>query len=535
MAMKPALDKLTLVLAASFAGRGIPIRVNSLQPGAFMTEELSEIDRAMSQVKLIPWESVRSYRVNIWIQAIKVRVGPQGVKAKWPYVELRQVEENPMSGESTFFDYVGPNPVNVWTAPEEWEVLKSSDFPFDIRIPESIPPTLTLEGCGFTDLVAQGRIKYGLIWVSFLASYSDRVVGRLPLCWRQVRQARSLSIALACVQASSSTLSCREPMSIRYYYLRSGLQKKDSFFGNCQQTHTRSASKADPFLANVLLEAERRYGARLAQEGIDKLSIFCGWHRSRKNSRYHYTIQGYNAAGWMAFTVEMEVANQGRVFPYGQTEWNDWLARTGGNPAKLRAKDFFEPVDHVEAGISWEGSTTGVEILSTPSYPTLGPAPNHPADNLVTRGYTIIIQNSFTTEKGDYLPSPDTTIHLYVFKVPASTLVGVLPIMGMHKYAVQHDYTAEQHEWMAHQGALFEGAVQDNHTIGLTLPVAQLKELSTLYIMGLKNQWLVHGMRPEGWSEELVLAKLDYLEDMVVTLWKLQWVFVVERADSTEN
>ncbi|KAK0196464.1 hypothetical protein F5146DRAFT_4067 [Armillaria mellea] len=78
--------------------------------------------------------------------AIEVRVGPQGVKAKWLRVELRKVEQIPMTGENTFFDYVGPSPVNVWTATEEWEVLKSSDFPFDIRIPESIPPTLTLEG-----------------------------------------------------------------------------------------------------------------------------------------------------------------------------------------------------------------------------------------------------------------------------------------------------------------------------------------------------------------------------------------------------
>ncbi|PBK93290.1 hypothetical protein ARMGADRAFT_1063369 [Armillaria gallica] len=87
--------------------------------------------------------------------AIEVRVGPQGVKAKWLRVELRKVEQIPMTGENTFFDYVGPSPVNVWTATEEWEVLKSSDFPFDIRIPESIPPTLTLEG--------RVGIKYELI------------------------------------------------------------------------------------------------------------------------------------------------------------------------------------------------------------------------------------------------------------------------------------------------------------------------------------------------------------------------------------
>ncbi|KAK0442292.1 short-chain dehydrogenase [Desarmillaria tabescens] len=35
---KAALDKLTLVLATSFAGRGIPIRVNALQPGVFASQ-----------------------------------------------------------------------------------------------------------------------------------------------------------------------------------------------------------------------------------------------------------------------------------------------------------------------------------------------------------------------------------------------------------------------------------------------------------------------------------------------------------------
>ncbi|KAK0227922.1 hypothetical protein IW262DRAFT_1455106 [Armillaria fumosa] len=135
------------------------------------------------------------------------------------------------------------------------------------------------------------------------------------------------------------------------------------------------------------------------------------------------------------------------------------------------------------------------------------------------------------------------------------TLHGVLPMMGMHEYAVQHDYTAEQREWMAHQGPLFERAVQDNCVLIFLVrlfddwfdqwpitddrsdaAVVQLKvELSTLYIMGLKNQWVVHGMRPEGWTEELVITKLDYLEDMVVTLWELRRVFVVEMADSTGN
>ncbi len=35
---KAALDKLTLVLGMSFAERGIPIRVNALQPGFFASQ-----------------------------------------------------------------------------------------------------------------------------------------------------------------------------------------------------------------------------------------------------------------------------------------------------------------------------------------------------------------------------------------------------------------------------------------------------------------------------------------------------------------
>ncbi|SJL11674.1 related to tropinone reductase [Armillaria ostoyae] len=58
---KAALDKLTLVLATSFAGRGIPIRVNALQPGLFASEmvppELLEVIKTQllpGQVALIP-------------------------------------------------------------------------------------------------------------------------------------------------------------------------------------------------------------------------------------------------------------------------------------------------------------------------------------------------------------------------------------------------------------------------------------------------------------------------------------------------
>ncbi|KAG7440266.1 NAD(P)-binding protein [Guyanagaster necrorhizus] len=38
---KAALDKLTLILGASFARTGVPIRVNALEPGAFASEKLS--------------------------------------------------------------------------------------------------------------------------------------------------------------------------------------------------------------------------------------------------------------------------------------------------------------------------------------------------------------------------------------------------------------------------------------------------------------------------------------------------------------
>ncbi|KAK0186930.1 hypothetical protein F5146DRAFT_1003923 [Armillaria mellea] len=120
------------------------------------------------------------------------------------------------------------------------------------------------------------------------------------------------------------------------------------------------------------------------------------------------------------------------------------------------------------------------------------------------------------------------------------TLLGMLSIMGMHDYTIQHDYTAEQREWMAHQEAPFEIAIQDNHVLTFfrqlfeewfdqwpitddwsDAAVGQLKEIMTLYIMGLTHQWVEHGLHPDRWMEEFVVAKLDYLENMVVTLWEL--------------
>jgi hypothetical protein len=104
-------------------------------------------------------------------QAIEVRAGQQGVKAKWVRIELRKVEVLPGGGQAgTFYDYVGQSPVSLWTGPEgEYGLLRpvrpffflpgphptlifsmtmQQDFPFYIRIPESLPPTIALEKGG---------------------------------------------------------------------------------------------------------------------------------------------------------------------------------------------------------------------------------------------------------------------------------------------------------------------------------------------------------------------------------------------------
>ncbi|KAK0468532.1 hypothetical protein IW261DRAFT_1426359 [Armillaria novae-zelandiae] len=100
-------------------------------------------------------------------------------------------------------------------------------------------------------------------------------------------------------------------MVIKLYYIAVGLQTRDAFFGNMKQIHPRSPNLVDKFLAKVLLEAERR-------------------------------------SGWMAVMLEMEVANQGMVYTYHASDWNYWMARSGG----LRHKHFFQSGDHVE--LEWD-------------------------------------------------------------------------------------------------------------------------------------------------------------------------------------
>ncbi|KAK0497623.1 hypothetical protein EDD18DRAFT_1351391 [Armillaria luteobubalina] len=129
-------------------------------------------------------------------------------------------------------------------------------------------------------------------------------------------------------------------MPLAFYYHRDGLQTRDPFFGDQNQINTRSVSLGDEYPAKILLEAERRYGSTFAQLGIEKLSML---------KTYHYTLCGYNGAGWMTITLEMEAGNNDGVFPYGQQHWNYWLAQAGAQ-GNLKAKYFFDARDHVE----WE-------------------------------------------------------------------------------------------------------------------------------------------------------------------------------------
>ena len=75
----------------------------------------------------------------------------------------------PGSGTANaFYDFVGPSPVNLWSSSHEYSILRSvspqffsllsfnsycpclASFPSSIRIPESIPPTVSLDNRGAT-------------------------------------------------------------------------------------------------------------------------------------------------------------------------------------------------------------------------------------------------------------------------------------------------------------------------------------------------------------------------------------------------
>ncbi|TFK46684.1 hypothetical protein OE88DRAFT_1739297 [Heliocybe sulcata] len=93
---------------------------------------------------------------------LELRVGPQGIKAKWVRIELRKVETLPGGGTlSTYYDFVGQSPINLWQSSDDYGTLHTQDFPFYIRVPESIPPSLALErGAGIRyELVAMACLK----------------------------------------------------------------------------------------------------------------------------------------------------------------------------------------------------------------------------------------------------------------------------------------------------------------------------------------------------------------------------------------
>lgn len=102
-------------------------------------------------------------------QTIEVRPS-QPLKAKWLRIELRKVETLP-AGAGVFFDHIGQSPITLWQAQEEWGMLETCDMPFHIRIPESVPPSLTLEkGSG---------IRYEL--VASVCSKGKKCGHRFPL------------------------------------------------------------------------------------------------------------------------------------------------------------------------------------------------------------------------------------------------------------------------------------------------------------------------------------------------------------------
>ncbi|KAL4081284.1 hypothetical protein V8B97DRAFT_2020138 [Scleroderma yunnanense] len=99
--------------------------------------------------------------------AVEVRVGPQGAKAKWVRVELKKIETLPGGGQAnSYYDHIGSSPIVLWQSSEEYGILQSVSpffclrrmlhFPFLIRIPESIPPSIALDkGAGIRyELVA---------------------------------------------------------------------------------------------------------------------------------------------------------------------------------------------------------------------------------------------------------------------------------------------------------------------------------------------------------------------------------------------
>lgn len=60
------------------------------------------------------------------VQAVEVRVGPQGTKAKWVRVELKKIETLPGGGQAnSYYDHIGSSPIVLWQSSEEYSMLQS--------------------------------------------------------------------------------------------------------------------------------------------------------------------------------------------------------------------------------------------------------------------------------------------------------------------------------------------------------------------------------------------------------------------------
>lgn len=106
---------------------------------------------------------------------VEVRLGTKGLKAAWLRIELRKLETLP--GGESWGELIGRGPIDVWSARKDeaykseaekgWELLQTADFPFQVTIPEGLPPSAKLEknaGIAY-ELVTSlcVRIKKGLL------------------------------------------------------------------------------------------------------------------------------------------------------------------------------------------------------------------------------------------------------------------------------------------------------------------------------------------------------------------------------------
>ncbi|KAG9099948.1 hypothetical protein FS749_016646 [Ceratobasidium sp. UAMH 11750] len=85
-------------------------------------------------------------------------------KAKWVRVELRKIEVLPGGGQNdTFSETIGERPTTLWSSQQDEfiELHSQNDFPFDIDVPEAVPPSIALErGAAIRyELVASAMLK----------------------------------------------------------------------------------------------------------------------------------------------------------------------------------------------------------------------------------------------------------------------------------------------------------------------------------------------------------------------------------------